>query len=531
MLNLTRPPRLMAGAIMLSFAAAMGPATAASEDEDVVVGTVGIAVSMDPLFAIDTGSQDYSHNVFETLIEYDADLNIQPLLAVSWNQVDAKTWEFELRKGVKFHDGTELRAADAVASLKRASKEVPGSSSPITNYFAEVADIVATSDYTFRVIGKEPIPLFPYSMSWVAITPAHVAQRANNDDFNSGELAIGTGPFKLDSFTPNNSIKLSRNDNYWAGPLPWAHVTFKLIKNPGARVAALLAGDVDLINIVPPQDVPRLRHESSIALHEKVTDRLIYILMDQHREITPHVKAKDGTQIKNPFLDPKVRKALAYAIDEGVLVDKVMRGIAKEANQPMVEGMPGFAPDLPQNISDVEKAHALLAEAGYPDGFSVTLNGPDGRYTNDAQVTQAVAQMLSRLGLDVRVESLPRQIFASRGNKLEYSLALYGFSLASGAEMLQYLVHTRDKAHGWGGSNRGRYSNLEVDRLTEELFASADAKKRDEIVAAASRVVMTDQGVIPLYHQVAVWATRADLEFDGRIDEKTLLRGLRKKQP
>lgn len=509
--------------------AMLGSGSAALAAEDLVVGTVGLAPSMDPLFAIDTGSQDYSHNVYESLIAYDADLNIRPLLAVSWTLVGDRTWEFKLREGVRFHDGTELRALDAVASLKRASKEVPGSSSPLTHYFAGVADIVATADHTFQVIGKEPIPLFPFSMSWVAITPAHVAEKANNDDFNNGKLAIGTGPYKLSRFLPNNAIELLRNDDYWAGALPWEKVTFKLIQNPGARVAALLAGDVDLINSVPPQDVPRLTADAKVSVHEKVTDRLIYVLMDQHRKTTPHVKAVDGSDIENPFLKEKVRRALALAIDEGVIVDKVMRGVARETNQPMVEGMPGYAKDIPANANDIDKARALLAEAGYPEGFGVTLHGPDGRYLNDAQVSQAIAQMLSRLGLKVSVESLPRQIFASRGNKLEYSLALYGFGLASGAEMLQYMLHSRNKAEGWGGSNRGRYSNPKVDSLTEELFRTPDAERRDEIVAEASRIVIGEQGVIPLYHQVAVWATRADLAYEGRIDEKTLIGSLSKR--
>ena len=178
-----------------------------------------------------------------------------------------------------------------------------------------------------------------------------------------------------------------------------------------------------------------------------------------------------------------------------------------------------------------KRAAPLLAEAGFPDGFSVTIHGPSGRYLNDAQVAQAIAQMLSRLGLQVTVESLPRQIFASRGNKLEYSLALYGFTLASGAETVQWLMHTRDKANGWGGSNRGRYSNPEVDVLAEKVFTTPDGKKRDEMVAEASRILIGEHGIIPLYHQVSVWATRSDLEYEGRIDEKTLLTSLRKKQP
>ena len=207
-----------------------------------------------------------------------------------------------------------------------------------------------------------------------------------------------------------------------------------------------------------------------------------------------------------------------------------MRGVASKANQPMVKGMPGYATDISDPVYDVDKARALLTEAGYPDGFKVTLHGPSGRYLNDAQVTQTIAQMLSRLGLEVEVESLPRQIFATRGNNLEYSLALYGFTLASGAETLQYLLHSRNKDEGWGASNRGRYSNAKIDELTEELFKTSDGARRDEIVVEASRIAMDEYAVIPLYHQVSVWATRADLDYEGRIDEKTLLYGLTKAQ-
>ncbi|MEQ9244673.1 MAG: ABC transporter substrate-binding protein, partial [Nitratireductor sp.] len=261
---------------MLALATLAGPRPALAED--IGIGTVGLPVSMDPLFAIDTASLDYSQNVYEALLTYDANLNVQPLLAVSWEQVNDTSWEFRLRQGVRFHNGSELRASDVVASLKRASKAIEGSSSPITHYFADVKDIVATSDHSVRVIGEKPIPLFPYSMNWVAITPAAVAEMASNDDFNSGKLALGTGPYKLVSFRPNDSLVLERNADYWGGAQPWGKVTFKLIQNPGARVAALLAGDVDMINAVPPQDIPRLQANENISLHQKVTDRLIYIL-------------------------------------------------------------------------------------------------------------------------------------------------------------------------------------------------------------------------------------------------------------
>ncbi len=494
--------------------------------KDLVIGTQGLALSMDPLFALDTASLDNNSHIYESLITYDADENVQPRLAVSWESIDERTWEFTLRKGVRFHDGKELRAKDAVASLRRAMREVPGSSSPYTQFFVGVAEIVAVDDYTFRVISEKPSPLFPADMDWVSITPAHVAEQADNDAFNSGKLAIGTGPYRFKRFLPNNTIELVRNDDYW-GPSPqWETVTFKQIKNSGSRVAALLAGDVDMINLVPPQDMQRLQRQDSVAVWQKVSDRLVYLLMDQHRDVTPHVVAKDGEEIKNPLKIAEVRRALAMAIDQGAIVKNVMRGMAVEANQPLVGGMPGFSGTIPANADDLEGARALLEEAGFASGFKVTLHGPDGRYLNDAQVTQALGQMLSRLGLDVTVETLPSQIFSSRGNKLDYSLALYGFRLDAGPPTLQWLLHSRNKEAGWGASNRGRYANARVDAITEEVFQTFDADKRAAMVEEASEIVMSDLGIIPLYHQVTVWATRAGLTYEGRIDARTLAMGV-----
>lgn len=513
--------------LSLAMVLALVAGTSSAAAKDLVVGSNGLAVSMDPLFALDTASLDNNEHIYEALVTYDADKNLKPLLAVSWKNTDATTWEFQLRDGVRFHDGSKLTARDAVASLKRAMKEVLGSSSPYTQFFVGVTDIAVVGNLTFQVKTEKPAPLFPYDLDYIAITPASVAENANNDGFNSGELAVGTGPYKFKRFLPNSVIELVRNEEYWEEKPTWQTVTFKLIKNGGSRVAALLSGDVDVINAVPPQDIPRLEADESVRVWTKVSDRLIYLLMDTHRDVTPHIFSSDGAEIPNPLKDARVRRALSYAISQDAIVEKVMRGVAVEANQPMVSGMPGYAEDIPANVYDRDQARALLSEAGFPNGFKVTLHGPDGRYLNDAQVTQSVGQMLAQLGLGVSVETLPRQIFATRGNNLEYSLALYGFTLGSGPAMLQWLIHTRDKESGWGGSNRGRYSNPKVDTLTESVFQTFDESERSKLVQQASKIVMEDVGVIPLYHQVSVWATAAGLTYEGRIDEKTLAKAVR----
>jgi peptide/nickel transport system substrate-binding protein len=272
----------------------------------------------------------------------------------------------------------------------------------------------------------------PSDMTQVAIISKGAA-KASTDDFNSGKAAIGTGPYKLVRYTKGDRIELARNDAYWGGKTPWEKVTLRLLPQDASRVAALLSGDVNVIENVPTSDVANLRKDKRVAVFRTVADRLIYLHMDSDRDVSPFVTDKAGKPLaKNPLKDPRVRKAISKAINRPAMVDKVMEGEAVPAGQLVPEFLFGATKNLKVEAFDPEGAKKLLAEAGYPEGFGLTIHAPNNRYVNDAKVAQAVAQMLSRIGIDTKVVAMPSATYFTQATDLKFSFMLLGWSTGTG---------------------------------------------------------------------------------------------------
>lgn len=499
--------------------------------ETLTIGLSGFPVSIDPHFAIDTRSGSVNKHIFDTLFSMDKDLNLQPEIAESAKVLDELTWEFKIRKDVKFHDGTPLTAADVVASLERAKKDIHGGTSPLKRYTKSLVEITATSDYVVRIKTSKPMPLLRGELTVIPIIKKSFAATASSDAFNSGEAVIGSGPYKFVEFVPNERLVLTPNEDYRGGVEPWTKVTFKMIKNPAARVAALLAGDVDLIDSVSPPDMPRLDADKSVTLYRRPSTRLIYLIVDGRRDVTPFAWSKDGKEIPNPFKDLRIRQAISLSIDRQAIVAKVLGGAGVATGQPLVEGMAAYLPDIKVPHADLKRAKALLADAGYPKGFKLKLFGPDGRYLNDAQVTQAVGQMLTRLGLEVEIETPPYSIWHGRGNKLEYSISVWGSGVSGGGGLstLKHVLHSRTEGLSFGASNRGAYSNAKLDALSEKALTTFDNGERVKLMQEGMRIATEDLGIIPLYHLVSVWGAKAGLTYVARTDQETLAMGVRKK--
>jgi peptide/nickel transport system substrate-binding protein len=369
----------------------------------------------------------------------------------------------------------------------------------------------------------------PNDMSNLLIISRKNGEGAKTEDYNSGKAAIGTGPYKYSKFVPGDRIEFVRNDDYW-GPKPaWEKLIFKPIKAGPARVAALLAGDVDMIEDTPTVDIARLSKDPKLVLSSAVSNRLVYFFPDQYRDETPFVTAKDGSKIKNPLKDVRVRRALSMAINRDAIVSRVMEGQAIAAGQFLPDIYFGTSKKLKPVKYDPQGAKKLLAEAGFPNGFKMTLHGPNGRYTNDTKILEAVAQMFTRIGVESSVELLPPAVFFSRasaGNngQPEFSFILVGWSAGTGevSGSLRPLVATYNKDKGMGTTNRGRYSNPNLDKLIEEALATVDDTKRAALLAHASEVAMADVALIPCHFQVNTWATRKGLKYRARSDEYTL---------
>ncbi|MEI8147407.1 MAG: ABC transporter substrate-binding protein, partial [Alphaproteobacteria bacterium] len=341
-------------------------------------------------------------------------------------------------------------------------------------------------------------------------------------DFNNPANVVGTGPYKLGEYTRGTRILLERKDDYWGTKPHWKTVSFRPLTAAGPRVAALLAGDVDMIENPPIQDFDRVK-QAGLTIVQGLSNRLIYVHLDQFTGPdwkTPGVKGSD----KNPFLDKRVRLAFSKAINRDAIVERIMGGVAVAAGDLLPVPLFGTSKDLKPEKYDPDGAKKLLAEAGYPNGFELVLGSPNDRYINDEKVAQAVAQMLTRIGIKTSVDSMTASTFFTRRNKFEFSAYLAGWGADTGelSNSLVALVATFDPQTGFGGTNRGRYSNKAMDEVVRKALATIDDKAREALLQQAARMVQEDVGIIPLHFEVTPWAFRKGLGYVPRVDQYTL---------
>lgn len=505
--------------------------TTAVSAEKLTIGLASEPTSLDPHFHNLGPNNAMSVHIFDRLIAQDEKQRLSPGLAVSWKPVDDLTWEFKLRQGVKFHDGSDFNADDVVCTMARAP-EVPNSPSGYGTYL-KGKEVVKIDDYTVHFKTAAPYPLMGNDISTIPVI-SEVGCAATTEDFNAGTAAIGTGPFKFESYTPGESIVLTRNDNYWGDAPIWSEVVYRPITSGPSRVASLLAGDVDMITGVPTTDIATLKGNGNVTLSQGASNRVIYLHMDQFRENSPFVKANGGGDIKNPLMDVRVRTAISKAINRDAIVERVMEGVAIPAGQLLPEGFFGVSDKLDVVAYDPEGAKALLAEAGYGDGFEMTIHGPNDRYINDAKIAEAVAQMLTRVGIKTAVETMPRSVYFGRastgaeGNLPEFSFILVGWGAGSGeaSSPLKSLIATYDKSAGMGSANRGRHSDPETDALIKEALRTVDDAKRQALLAAATERAIGNVAIIPTHFQVNTWASKKGLRYIARTDEYTLATGV-----
>jgi len=495
----------------------------AAHAADLTIGLATDVTSLDPHYHNLTPNNNVAQHVYGLLVQRNEKEQLEPSLATQWKAIDPTTWEFTLRKGVKFHDGSDFTAADVVASLNRIPK-VPNSPSPFTAYTKQITRIDVVDPHTIRFHTATPYPLMPSDLTQVAII-SKAAESATTDDFNSGKAAIGTGPYKLVRYAKGDRIELARFDGWWGGRTPWDRVTMRLLPQNAARVAALLAGDVNVIESVPTADIARLKQDKRLGLFRQVVDRLIYIHLDSNRDASPYVTDKDGRPLdRNPLKDARVRKALSKAIDRKAIVARVMEGEAVPSGQLVPDFLFGASPNLKVEPFDPDGAKKLLSESGWPDGFGVTLHSPNDRYVNDAKIAQAVAQMWTRIGVPTKVTAMPSATYFPQATELKFSTMLLGWSTGTGeaSSSLKALLMTYNKEKGFGGTNRGRYSSPKVDALTEDAMQTVDDAKRAAYLQRATEIVVNDTGFIPLHFQVNTWAARDGIAYVPRVDETTL---------
>ncbi|MBC7718837.1 MAG: ABC transporter substrate-binding protein [Chitinophagaceae bacterium] len=510
---------LLAGVVAALFAIAAPVAYA----QEFKLAMSSPPTSMDPHFYNLFPNLNVSDHVFQTLVTMDADSRVIPGLAESWTLVNNLTWEFKIKKGSKFHDGTDVTAEDVEWSMDRPSTIV-GSPGKFDVYTKAIINKKIIDANTIRFTTKEPYPLMLADLTSIYIVSKKATQGLSSDDFASGKGMVGSGPYKFVKFLRDDRLELERNDAFTGKKPAWSKVTLRFIPNATTRLAALLAGDVQAIENVPTPDLASVKANSAIGLYSKVSHRVIYLYPDTRREKSPFVTDKDGKPMdKNPLMDPRVRTALSMAINREAIRDRVMEGLSEPTNNLVPATLFGNNPNLKTVKFDPEGAKKLLATAGYPNGFGITLHTSNNRYVNDEKIAQTIAQMYSRIGVATKVEGLPMSVYSARGAKQEYSMGLLGWGAQTGevSSPLRALLACDNPAKGLGGFNWLKYCNPKMDELLVKALNTVDDKARSALLQEATAIAINDGGVIPIHQQVTTWATKKGIAYIPRTDERT----------
>jgi len=467
----------------------------------------------------------YLDNIYETLVTRGKDLKIEPCLAESWTQASPTVMRFKLRANVKFHDGTPFTADDVVFSIGRALSDT----SNFKPYLAGVKEAKKIDDLTVEIVTNGPAPVLIPQLTEVRIMSRAWATKHNvlkpQDYKNKEETfatrnANGTGPFILRTREADVKTVAVLNSNWWGkreGNV--TEIVYQPIKSDGTRLAALISGEIDFVLDPPPQDIPRLKQDAKIRIAEGNENRTIFLGLDQFRDELAYSNVKG----KNPFKDKRVREAVQISIDVNAIKSQVMRGLSVPSGimfAPQVDGYPKDL-DKPAKV-DREKAKKLLAEAGYPNGFDITLDCPNNRYVADEKICVAIAAMLAQVNIKVKVNAMPRANYFPKIQNLDTSFYMLGWGVPTfdSQYSLQSLLRTRVDKSADGDYNLGRYSNAKVDALIDRLKTEVDTKQRAAIAREVTALHMADVGHIPLHHQVIPWAMRSNVNVVHRADNR-----------
>lgn len=493
---------------MTALFAALAASSMMANAQTIRVANQGDSLSMDPHSLNESLQLSVTGNVYEPLVGRNKDLSLAPALATSWKQTSPTVWRFELRKGVQFHDGTPFTADDVVFSFGRTQVEGSDMKS-YTNDFKEVRKI---DDHTVEIETKTPFPILPdvvslvYMMSkkWCETNQATVPVDRRKGVENAASFkANGTGPYRLRERQPNVRSVFTRNGTYW-GKIEGnaTEVVFTPIGNDSTRVAALLSGEVDVMEPVPVQDIDRVNSSANTRAITGPELRTIFLGMDQKRDELLYSNVKG----KNPFKDKRVRQAFYQAIDIEGIKKTVMRGASNPSALLVGPGINGFQPDAKRLPYDVEAAKKLMAEAGYPNGFEVAMNCPNDRYVNDGRICQTVAANLSRINVKINLQAETKGTYFPKILRRDTSFYMLGWTPATydSHNALNALVACVDDK-GTGQFNLGSYCNPKVDELTKKIQAETDKAKRNAMIKEAFDIHAADIGTLPLHQQALAW--------------------------
>jgi peptide/nickel transport system substrate-binding protein len=465
-------------------------------------------VSLDPHMQLSGGMLQYSHMVFDPLVRWTKETTIEGRLAEKWERLDPKTVRFYLKKGIKFHSGNEFTAADVVWTVDRLKSSVD-----FKGIFEQFETPKQVDDYTVDIITKVPYPLllntatyiFPMDSKFYTGTDDKGTDKSviNKTGYSfANEYASGTGKYRVTERQQGVQVVFEVFDNYWdkASPGNVDKIVLTPIKNDATRVAALLSGDVDFIMPVPPQDMDRIDNAKGVKLVTMSGTRVITLQLNQNR-----VEA---------FKNPKVRQAIVYAVNNAGIAKKLMKGRATVAAQNSPQGYLGHNPELTPRY-DLKKAKQLMTEAGYADGFEVSMIAPNNRYVNDEKIAEAAASMLGKIGIKVNLKTMPKAQYWDQFDLQVADIQMIGWhsDTEDTGNFFEFLLMCPNKETGYGQYNSGNYCNQEVDSLALAVQSETDQTKRTAMLQKMEKIAYDEAAFVPLHWQDLSWAGKDNLQI------------------
>ncbi|MCT8175116.1 ABC transporter substrate-binding protein [Variovorax sp. Varisp41] len=496
---------------------ALGAVSMVAGAQTIRIANQGDALSLDPHSLNESLQLSVTANVYETLVGRNKDLSLAPLLATSWKQTSPDVWRFELRKGVVFHDGTPFTADDVVFSFARAQ----GDGSDMKATLSEIKAVRKVGELAVEIETNGPFPILPdvisltmiMSKKWCEENQAtKPVDRRKGIENTASFKANGTGPFRVRERQPNVRTVFTRNGTYW-GKIDGnaQEIVFTPIANPATRVAALVSGEVDVMEPVPVQDIARINAAPNARVITGPELRTIFLGMDQKRDELQYSNIKG----KNPFKDKRVRQAFYQAIDIAGIQRTVMRGASRPTGLLVGPGINGWTAEQDKRLPfDVEAAKKLLTEAGYPNGFEVSLNCPNDRYVNDGQICQSVAANLAKIGVKINLVAETKGTYFPKILRRDTSFYMLGWTPTTydSHNALSSLTSCPDDK-GTGQFNLGAYCNPKLDEVTKKIQSESDKTKRNELIKEAFKIHADDVGTLPLHQQSLAWGVSKKVEL------------------
>lgn len=479
--------------------------------------------SADPQLNNHAGDRSLALHFWDSIINSRDGGKLEPALASSWKALDDKTWEFKLRSDIKWQDGVPFSADDIVYSFNRA-RNVPGSVASYAGALRTVESTTAKDPQTVIIKTNTPNPMLPLDIASIYIVSKHVGEKSRTEDYNAGPAVIGSGPYKLLTYTPGDRAVFERSPSYYGTQPLWDKVTYRFISNGAARTAALLSGDVDVIDKVAVTDVEKLKKTPSVSVYTYPGLRVLLLQPSFRPGPNEFITDNAGKPLAgNPLQDQRVRQALSLAINRKAIVDRVLQNTVTEANQWMPKGSFGYNPDVKDIAYNPEQAKKLLSDAGFPQGFQISIHVPGDRFPQGPETVQAVAQFWTRIGVKTKVEVVPWSVYSSRANKNEFAVSVIAWGNGTGEAgygLLQTLA-SNDPKRGRGANNWGRYSNESVDKALDAATVEFDAPRREAIFRHSVKLVTDDVGQIPLFHYQNIWAAKKGLKVVPLLSDRT----------